>query len=311
VHIVRHDPRSAAPIAADRRGAVVAIGNFDGLHRGHQALFAAVHALGERVGAPTGVVTFAPHPVRVLAPRLAPPLILRADEKEQGLRDAGLAVLFELAFTPELAALEPDAFVRTVLVEQLGVAGVVVGEGFKFGARAAGRFVDLAAVFGDRAVAVPSVREAGYVCSSSKIRELILLGHVEAAASLLGRPYRIEGRVVRGDARGRTIGVPTANIDSGRELLPRVGVYATRALLPDGRVVPSVTNIGLRPTFQGEGVRIETHLLDVAVDLYDQRLAIDVIARVRDEQRFSGIDALLAQIRTDIAAARAVLGDLP
>ena len=167
------------------------------------------------------------------------------------------------------------------------------------------------AVFGDRAVAVPSVREGGYVCSSSKIRELVLLGHVEAAASLLGRPYRIEGRVVRGDARGRTIGVPTANLDSGRELLPRVGVYATRALLPDGRAVASVTNIGLRPTFQGEGVRIETHLLDVTVDLYDQRLAIDVIARLRDEQRFNGIDALLAQIHADIAAARAVLGGPP
>jgi riboflavin kinase/FMN adenylyltransferase len=112
---------------------------------------------------------------------------------------------------------------------------------------------------------------------------------------------------VRGDARGRTIGVPTANLDSGRELLPKVGVYATRAILPDGRVVPSVTNIGLRPTFQGEGVRIEAHLLDVTVDLYDQRLRLDVIARLRDEQRFNGIDALLTQIRADIAAARVAL----
>lgn len=308
MHIVRLDPLGPAPVDASRRSAVVAIGNFDGLHRGHQALFAAVHTLAGGLGATPGVVTFSPHPVRVLAPRLAPPLILRPDEKEQGLRDAGIDVLFELAFTTGLAALDAATFCRAILVERLGVSGVVVGEGFKFGARAEGRFADLAAVFGDRAVAVPSVREGGYVCSSSKIRELVLLGHVDAAASLLGRPYRIEGRVVRGDARGRTIGVPTANIDSGRELLPRVGVYATRAILPDGRVVPSVTNIGLRPTFQGEGVRIETHLLDVTADLYDQRLAIDVVARIRDEQRFSGIDALLAQIHADIAAARVVLG---
>jgi len=309
VHIVRLDPQASGAVDASRRGAVVAIGNFDGLHRGHQALFAAVHTLSRRLGgAPPGVVTFAPHPVRVLAPKLAPPLILRPDEKEQGLRAAGLDVMFELAFTPGLAALDAATFCRAILRERLGVAGVVVGEGFKFGARAEGRFADLAAAFGDHAVAVPSVREGGYICSSSKIRELILLGHVDAAASLLGRPYRIEGKVVRGDARGRTIGVPTANIDSGRELLPRVGVYATRAILPDGRVVPSVTNIGLRPTFQGEGVRIEAHLLDVTVDLYDQRLSLDVVARLRDEQRFNGIDALLAQIHADIAAARAVLG---
>jgi riboflavin kinase/FMN adenylyltransferase len=238
---------------------------------------------------------------------LAPPLILRPDEKEQGLGAAGFDVVFDLAFTRGLAALGPEAFCREVLIDRLGVTGVVVGEAFKFGARAEGRFSDLAAIFGDRAIAVPSVREDGYVCSSSKIRELILLGHVEAAASLLGRPYRIEGQVVRGDGRGRTIGIPTANIDSGRELLPRVGVYATRAILEDGSVVSSVTNVGLRPTFQGEGVRVEAHLLDRNVDLYGQRLALDLVARVRDERRFAGIDALLAQIQLDIVAARAVL----
>lgn len=311
VRSVRHDPVVASSIDPSLRGAVVAIGNFDGLHRGHQALFAHVHALARRLHAPAGVVTFAPHPVKVLAPSLAPPLILRNDEKEQGLRDAGLDVVFELAFTAHLASLQPAAFCREVLLERLGVVGVVVGEGFKFGARAEGRFADLVSVFGDRAVAVPSVREGGYVCSSSKIRELILLGHVEAAATLLGRPYRIEGLVVRGDGRGRTIGIPTANVESGRELLPRVGVYATRAVLPDGSVAHSVTNIGLRPTFQGEGVRVEAHLLDRDIDLYGQRLSLDVIARVRDERRFGGVEALQTQIHLDIAAARALLRDRP
>lgn len=306
---VRLDPLVPAhdDVLAVTRGAVVAIGNFDGLHRGHQALFAAARDLAEQVGARAGVVTFEPHPVKVLAPRLAPPLILRPDEKVAGLAAAGVEVVVELAFTPALAALSAAAFCQQVLVERLGIAGVVVGEGFKFGAVALGRFADLQAAFGGRAVAVPSVCEGTYVCSSSKIRELVLLGHVDAAASLLGRPYRLEGRVVRGDGRGRTIGIPTANIETGRELLPRVGVYATRAWLPDGRAVPSVTNVGLRPTFQGEGVRVEAHLFDVAIDLYDQRLALDVVARLRDEQRFAGIDALLTQIHADIAAARAIL----
>ena len=240
--------------AADaHRGAVVAVGNFDGLHRGHHALFAAARALAQRRGVAVGVVTFEPHPVRVLAPHLAPPLILRHDEKLAGLQQAGVDVVYVVPFDHALAALSPSAFCQQILVEQLGVGGVVVGEGFKFGHRAAGRFADLQAVFGDAAIAVPSVRDNGYVCSSSKIRELVLQGHVEAAGTLLGRPYAVEGVVVRGDGRGRTIGIPTANVDSQRELMPKVGVYASMAVLHDGRCVASVTNVGLRPTFQEIG----------------------------------------------------------
>ena len=302
---------AAALVATDSaRGAVVAIGNFDGLHRGHHALFQAARALAQRHGVAAGVVTFDPHPVRVLAPHLAPPLILREDEKVAGIAAAGIDVVYVVAFDAELAALSPAEFCARVLVERLGVSGVVVGEGFKFGHRAAGRFTDLQAVFHDRALAVPSVRDNGYVCSSSKIRELILQGHVEAAAMLLGRPYFIEGDVIRGDGRGRTIGIPTANIDSRRELVPRVGVYATIAILADGSRIPSVTNIGLRPTFQGEGVRVEAHLFDFDKDLYGQRVRLEVIARLRDEERFNGVDALVAQIKTDAAAARVVLSAL-
>jgi len=267
-----------------------------------------VRDLAARLGGlPTGAVTFEPHPVRVLAPQLAPPLILRDDEKAAGIAALGLDVLFVVPFSPALAALSPRAFCQQVLVDGLHVAGVVVGEGFKFGARAGGRLSDLQAVFGDRAVEVPSVRVGGYVCSSSKIRELVLQGHVEAAATLLGHLYQIEGEVVRGDGRGRTIGIPTANVESKRELLPRVGVYATRAVLDDGRVIPSVTNVGLRPTFQGEGVRVEAHLFDFDGDLYGRRLRLDVVARLRDEKRFNGVEALIAQIHDDITAARALL----
>jgi riboflavin kinase/FMN adenylyltransferase len=304
---VHHVDEHFDPATDIHRGAIVAIGNFDGLHRGHQALFAAARTLAAEHHLALGVVTFDPHPVRVLAPQLAPPLILRADEKLAGLKSAGVDVVYVVPFNTALATLTPDAFCNVVLKQRLGVGGVVVGEGFKFGQRAAGRFIDLQAAFPHTSVAVLSVRDSGYVCSSSKIRELILQGHVEAAGSLLGHPYLIEGEVIRGDGRGRTIGIPTANVDSQRELLPRVGVYATIAVLDDGRRLPSVTNIGLRPTFQGQGVRVEAHIFDLHEDLYGRRLHLDVIARLRDEQRFNGIDALVAQIHTDIAAARAAL----
>jgi riboflavin kinase/FMN adenylyltransferase len=285
-------------------GVVVAIGNFDGLHRGHQALLARARTLADELGARVGVVTFDPHPARVLASRMAPPLILRRDEKEAGLRALGAAFVEVVPFDLHLAALAPARFVEDVLVRRLQVVGVVVGEGFRFGHRAAGTIEDLRAVFGERAVAVPSVMEGGLVCSSTKVRELVLSGNVEAAALLLGGPYFVEGVVVRGDGRGRTIGVPTANVESGRELLPRVGVYATRAVLDDGRAFGAVTNVGLRPTFAGEGVRVEAHVFDLDEDLYGRRLRLDFVARIRDEQRFAHVGELVAQIGEDVAAAR-------
>jgi riboflavin kinase/FMN adenylyltransferase len=295
----------------NRQGVVVAIGNFDGLHRGHRALLEATRALAERKGAAVGVVTFEPHPVKVLASRMAPPLILRRDEKLAGLKSLGVDVVHVVPFDLQLAAMPPDRFVDEVLVRRLGVTGVVVGEGFRFGHKASGSIADLRAVFGDDAIAVPVVKEGGLVCSSTKVRELVLGGHVEAAAVLLGQPYFLEGVVVRGDGRGRTIGIPTANLESGRELLPKVGVYATRAMLDDGRVRGSVTNVGLRPTFAGEGVRVEAHVFDLDEDLYGRRLRLDLVARIRDEQRFAGVPALLARIAEDIAAARRLLAGTP
>ena len=185
-----------------------------------------------------------------------------------------------------------------------------MGEGFRFGRKAVGTTDDLRAglaVHGASLDMVPSVRLGTLVCSSTKIRELVLEGKVDMAALLLGHTYALEGVVVEGDRRGRTIQVPTANLNTGRELLPKVGVYATRTHLHDGRSFASVTNIGLRPTFDGQGVRIETHLLGFDGDLYGQRLTVDVIARIRDEQRFPDINALRAQIARDIEAAKAAL----
>jgi riboflavin kinase/FMN adenylyltransferase len=297
-------------VTVKSRGVVAAIGNFDGLHRGHRALIARARTLADRLGVGVAVVTFEPHPVKVLASRMAPPLILRRDEKEAGLRALGVDVVHIVPFDLALASMSPERFVRELLVHRFDVCGVVVGEGFRFGHKAAGTFEDLRAVFGDDAVAVPVVKEGGLVCSSTKVRELVLGGHVEAAGVLLGQPYYLEGVVVRGDGRGRTIGIPTANLETGRELLPRVGVYATRAVLDDGRVHGSVTNVGLRPTFAGEGVRIEAHIFDLDEDLYGRRLRLDMLGRIRDERRFSGVDELVAQIADDIAQARRLLGAL-
>lgn len=298
---------TASPLPPEAHGAVWAMGNFDGLHRGHQALFAKARDLASAHGTRSGVLTFAPHPARVLNPKLAPPLILTDDERAAGIAAAGIDLLCVIRFDEALAALSPSEFVTRVLGGQLRARGVVVGEGFRFGRRAVGTVEDLRQHL-DVVGVVQPVTEGDLVCSSSKIRELVLAGRVDAAARLLGRPYQLAGTVVHGDKRGRTIGVPTANLATSRELLPKVGVYATRALLEDGRVFPSVTNIGLRPTFEGQEVRIETHLLDFAGDLYSQQLRLEVVARVRDETRFHGVAELVEQIRRDIAAARQILG---
>lgn len=291
-------------------GGVVAIGNFDGLHRGHQALFGRAMARAQERRAPSGVLTFEPHPSKVLAPHLAPPLILTLDEKLQGLDDAGVDVTVVQPFTRDFARLSPDAFVEEVLVSSLKVSGVVVGQDFSFGYKGAGKVKDLRRLLEPRGVSVDAlepVMEGGLVCSSTKIREFILEGRVDAAGLLLGRPYWLSGDVRTGDARGRKMGIPTANLETGRELLPKIGVYATRAHLEDGRAFPSVTNIGLRPTFRGEGVRIEVHLLDFEGDLYDQRVSLTFHARLRDEKRFAGPDELKAQIERDIRSAREIL----
>lgn len=299
-------PPEAVRLPPGARGAVWAIGNFDGLHRGHQALFARARELAAEKGALSGVLTFSPHPARVLNPQLAPPLILTEEEREAGIAAAGLDLLCVLRFDATLAALPADDFARRVLVEEMGARGVVVGEGFRFGHRASGTVEDLRRHVEVVSV-VPPVTEGDLVCSSSKIRELVLAGKVDAAARLLGRPYQLSGTVAQGDMRGRTIGVPTANLETRRELLPRVGVYATRAILADGRVFNSVTNIGLRPTFGGQGVRIEAHLLGFSGDLYGQPLRLDLVARVRDEMRFASVDALVDQIHADIDVARRML----
>jgi riboflavin kinase / FMN adenylyltransferase len=291
-------------------GAIVAIGNFDGLHRGHQALFArTLERARERAGL-AAALTFEPHPAKVLAPRFAPPLILTLAEKLEGLAEAGLQATVVEPFDRAFSAMSPRAFVNEVLLGGLRAGGVVVGPDFSFGHKGEGKVAELRswlAKGGASLDVVPVVLEDGMVCSSTKVRELVREGRVDAAAVLLGRTYSVRGIVAGGDKRGKRMGLPTANLATERELLPRIGVYATGALLAHGRLVPSVTNVGLRPTFSGEGVRIEAHLLDFNDDLYGQPMEVVFYARLRDEVRFASADELRTQVHQDIAAARRAL----
>ena len=296
----------------DLAGAIWALGNFDGLHRGHQALFAAAREHARRRQVASGVLTFEPHPAKVLNPALAPRLILSSAEKERGIAKAGLDVLAIERFDAALARLSAAEFCARVLHERLRAGGVVVGEAFRFGNHARGTADDLRRAL-PVVVEVQPVREGDLLCSSTKIRELVLEGRVDAAAMLLGHRYWVEGPVVTGDQRGRTLGVPTANVQVDRELLPKLGVYASYAVLDDGARFLSVTNVGLRPTFTvgDTAVRFEAHLFDFSGDLYGRTLRLELVTHLREERRFPSVEALKVQIHQDIAAARAALGALP
>lgn len=294
--------------------AVVTVGTFDGVHRGHRALVDRAVALAAARGLPAVAVTFDPHPAVLLRPDAAPPLLQALDERVAALRAAGADDVVVLAFDTALAALEPAAFVTDVLVGRLGAVAVVVGENFRFGRGAAGDVAalrTLGAAAGLDVVAVPLVGGDGEVVSSTALRTALAAGDVATVADGLGRPFALSGEVVRGDGRGRTLGIPTANVavDPGRAL-PADGVYACRATGRDAGGAPvaaaAVVNVGRRPTFDGVGRTVEAHLLDVpaGLDLYGTRLRLAFVARIRAEQRFDGPEALLARIRTDVAEAR-------
>lgn len=288
---------------------VVALGNFDGLHRGHQKIIERVNRQArERHGTPL-VMTFDPHPPRVLRPDKAPPLLMTSAQRVEALGRAGIHGVALVRFDRALSQLDPDTFVRRVLVDWLGVAEVWVGGNFLFGRDRTGNFSllrDLGLMHGFRAEKIDPVRYKDFVVSSTRIRRLLHEGRVDEAGALLGHHYYIDGTVVEGAARGRRIGRPTANLQTENELLPPHGVYAT-TLTVDDRIHASVTNIGLRPTF-GSALEptVETHLLDVHPDLYGTRVRLAFIQRLRDELAFESPTDLARQIGQDVAAARSV-----
>jgi riboflavin kinase/FMN adenylyltransferase len=295
------------------RGGAVALGNFDGVHLGHRELVARVKAHARRSGGPAVVLTFEPHPTRVLAPQAAPPLIIPLDHRLALLDALGVdAVLLE-PFTPAFSMIPAATFVRDVLVDALEVRAVVVGWNFRFGHQRAGT-PELLLELGTRhGFAVDVVQEvvAGTIpVSSSRVRQLITDGDVATVQHLLGRPFSVRGTVVHGQHRGRTLGFPTANVESAVELLPARGVYAARVSSLDGgplRQHPAVVNVGVNPTFGGTRVTVEAHLLDHAADLYGQHLEVAFTQRLRAEQKFDGVEALRTQITRDAARARELL----
>ncbi len=292
------------------RGATLALGNLDGVHLGHLAVLAAAHQ--GRPDLTLGALTFEPHPREHFRPDDPPFRLTLLPAKAAILGAHGARHVIALPFGTELAAMSAEDFCQKVLLEALGVKHLACGPDFAFGHRRGGD-VRLLGQFteahGIGLSIVPHVKDGEGPISSTRIRRLLQDGYPERAAALLGREFAIMGPVTHGDARGRTIGFPTANIPLGRHLEPARGVYAVRAALPDGRVVDGVANLGRRPTLGGDPVsRLEAHLFDFAEDLYGQELSVALVHFIREERRFESFDALRTQIVADAAEARRVLG---
>lgn len=298
------------PVPERFRGGIVALGNFDGFHAGHQAVVGRAVAGARAAGRPALVATFDPHPVRYFKPDAAPFRLTTLDQRERLFAAAGADAMVVFGFDAALAGLSAEAFVAQRLVGNLGVAGVVTGDDFTFGRARGGNVGMLAAlgqVQGFSVATVGAVRTDGAPVSSSRIRALLEAGDPAGAALLLTRPFAIEGMVQHGDKLGRTIGYPTANIALGSYLRPKYGIYAVRARLAGGRRLAGAANIGVRPSFDPPKELLEVYLFDFAGDVYGQALEVSLIAYLRAEARFETLDALTAQMDADCARARDIL----
>jgi len=303
--------RHHTEIPVEARAAVVALGNFDGVHLGHQAVIAEAARLADELSVSCGVLTFEPHPREYFQPdkpafRLTPFRI-----KLRQLEAIGVDYVFLLAFDRALAKRSPESFIVEVLGEGLEPAHVVVGYDFVFGQNRSGNaelLNDLGRAAGFGVTSLPAVADAtGVVYSSTKVRQSLAAGDPRAAALLLGRPWEIEGRVETGDKRGRLLGFPTANLGLGDYLHPALGVYVVKAGIDEGREthwLDGVANLGVRPTVGGTRVQLEVHLFDFASDLYGRHLRVALIDFIRPERKFDGLEALKAQIAADTAEAR-------
>jgi riboflavin kinase/FMN adenylyltransferase len=316
LRIIRH-PGSSAPY---RRGAVLAMGNFDGLHKGHAALLDQACAIARDSGAPTAVLTFEPHPHNVFLPGCEPFRLTPFRVKEREIARLGVDFLFIQHFDAEFAKQSAESFIDEIIIGSIGASHLVVGHDCTFGNRRRGTVEMLrehgaAAEFG--VTVVEPVRGSDAVYSSTHIRELLKAGKPREAAAQLGRFWEIDGRVALGDQRGRTIGFPTANIGLGEYLRPALGVYAVRVSGDgpddplDGEVIDGVVNIGLRPTVGGLVPRLEAHLFDISRDLYGRHLRVALVDFIRPEKKFASFDELKQQIAADAQTARDILAAEP
>jgi riboflavin kinase/FMN adenylyltransferase len=280
---------------------VIALGNFDGLHRGHLKIIERVRRGAAEHGGTPMAMTFDPHPPRIVRPDKAPPLLMTKPQRLAALQQAGIACVAVVRFTPELSQWDPETFVRTVLVDWLHVSEVWVGANFLFGHDRAGTFSVLRTLgqrHGFRADKIDPVRYKDFVVSSTRIRRLIAEGRMDEAGALLGRQYSLDGVVVEGRRRGRELGFPTANLMTDNELLPPHGVYATMLTI-DGIVHPALTSVGVNPTFDEGALTVETHVLGFSGDLYGRQVRLSFVQRLRDERKFDDADALRAQMEAD------------
>ena len=297
-------------IPDELKGSVVALGNFDGFHLGHQAVVSRAIARGFHERRPVIVATFDPHPVRLFKPDLPPFRLTTLDQRETLFGHAGADAMLVFEFTRELASMDAEEFVAEVLAKQLGATGVVTGDDFSFGK---GRQGDVAMLktLGERhgviAEAVPQVLLEGERISSGRIREALVEGDIGTATHMLTRDYAIEGTVQRGDARGRELGYPTANLDLGDYQRPKYGIYAVRVTLDDGSEHPGVASLGVRPTFDPPQELLEAHLFDFDKDLYGRKIEVALHAYIREEKKFGDVADLVAHMREDEAAARRLL----
>jgi riboflavin kinase / FMN adenylyltransferase len=305
-----------ADVTSTLPAGVVTLGNFDGVHRGHQLLVQEALRCGRAAGCDVTVATFDPHPTRVLDPEQAPQALMTLAQKGEVLAALGVSRMVVIEFTRGLAALAPEEFASAILVQRLGARVVVAGVGFRFGRGRAGDVATLTSLgsgIGFRVSQVAPLVEGGQPVSSTRVRQALAAGDVEAARGLLGRPFATDGVVVSGDGRGRTLGIPTANVMRENEAIPTDGVYAAWCRLRQGaeawgRAWPSVVSLGHRPTFSGDEHRIEAHLMGFSGNAYGATMRIEYRRRLRAEQRFPDAEALLAQVAVDMRQARVALG---
>jgi riboflavin kinase/FMN adenylyltransferase len=295
------------------KNAVITIGNFDGVHIGHQALFHEVIEKANTIDGTSIAMTFEPHPMRVLQKNSLPPLITLYEQKNELIERAGIDVLICIPFTREFASLSAEAFIKDLLVAKIGMRAIVVGKDYTFGRNREGNLLVLksyASQLGYEVIVADSIKAERTIAdriSSTKIRELIMAGEVEPACKMLGRHYQIRGLVVKGrDRGGKLLGIPTANINLQDELCPKTGIYAVTVEY-NHQLYKGVANIGYSPTFDDNQFTVEVHLLNFSENIYGKKIRVNFIQRIRDEKKFAGIADLKEQIHQDIRAAHKIL----
>ncbi|MBW2092638.1 MAG: bifunctional riboflavin kinase/FAD synthetase [Deltaproteobacteria bacterium] len=291
---------------------VITLGNFDGVHLGHQALFALVKQRAAEAGGTSMVLTFEPHPIRIINKNKQLPLITLYEQKMELIESQGIDVIICVDFTPEMARIEAEDFVRRILIESIGAKLIIIGYDFKFGYQGRGNrdlLIQMGQKYGFSVETFEAQHSSDHqIISSTRVRDLIIAGDVEKAPALLGRRYRVTGQVVRGmDRGGKLLGFPTANLKLVDELIPKPGVYAVR-VIHAGKSYGGVANIGFNPTFGDVGLSVEVHCFDFDSDIYNQFIKVDFEARIRNEKKFSGPGELKEQIKKDCEIAREILG---